>query len=84
MDGAHCLARPTLPQTIDNPKTKKQKLHNDVITFLSAKGLKWHGDEVLSVGTAFVRAIIDSLWAIDGHHSVFASRSVPISTIYWV
>jgi hypothetical protein len=46
MDGARRRARPALPQTIDNPKTKKQKLYNDVIAFLSAKGLKCRGDEV--------------------------------------
>lgn len=79
MGASRLLARPALPQTIADPKTKKQKLYNDIIQFLSGK---WRSDEVATVGTAFVRALVDTLWAIDGLHSVLASRNVMIPSIF--
>ena len=76
------LAGPALPQPIENLKTMKQRLHNDMLSLLSEKGLKWRGDEVFNVGLAFLRAIVDSLWIIDGHHDVFALRSIEIPSVF--
>ena len=82
MRNSRRLAGPALPQPIENPKTMKQRLHNDILSLLSEKGLKWRGDEVFNVGLAFLRAIVDSLWIIDGHHDVFASRSIEIPLVF--
>ena len=77
-------ASPALPHLIENPRTKKQKLFNDFVNFLAEKGLRWRGDEVQTTGTACVRAIVEALWAIDGHHSVFESRNVIIPQAFHV
>ena len=70
MRNSRLLARQTVPQLHENPTTRKHKLHNDFISFLSERSLTWRGDEVLNVGVAFVRAMVDALWAIDGHQCV--------------
>ena len=40
MRGSRLLMQPTLPSTIAEPKNNKQQLWNDVLSFLSNKGLK--------------------------------------------
>ena len=78
MNSARQLASCTMPQEIDEPKTGKQKLWNSVITFLNKGGHVWRGSEVDNNGVAFVRALVDTLWTIDGHHDTLCSRSYPI------
>ena len=78
MKNARSLRQLTLPSLIENPKNKKQKLRNDFISFLSKKNIKWHADEVASSGEAFIKAVVDALWEIDGHHDVFKARSFSI------
>ena len=58
----------TLPKLFEEPK---QKLRNDIITFLETLDLKWQLNDVATVGEAFVKAIVDTLWLIDG---VFKSK----------
>ena len=62
----------SMPDLTENPRTAKQKLMNDIITFLAEKGCRWRGcDEVSSFGMNLVHALTDALWNIDGHHHVF-------------
>ena len=75
MRGSRLLAQRTLPSTIAEPRNKKQHLRNDVISFLSNQELKWHGSEIPSSGEAFMKAMVDTLWQIDGQHDVFKSRN---------
>ena len=82
MYSARQLSCPAVPMTIDNPKNRKQQLRNDFIAFLTTKNLKWHGSEVNSSGEAFVRAMVDTLWTIDGHHGVFESRNCSIPSCF--
>ena len=48
---------------------------NDFISFLSQ--LRWHAYEVASFNEAFVKAMVNALWEIDGHHDVFKARNMP-------
>ena len=56
--------------SIANPNNNKQKLHNDFIAFLASKDLKWCADEIDTNGESFMKAIVDTLWYIDGQHQV--------------
>ena len=82
MRSSRLLGQPTLPPKIAEPKNKKQQLRNDVISFLSNKELKWHGSEIPSSGEAFMKAMVDTLWQIDGQHDVFKSRNFPIPSCF--
>ncbi|MCG8621697.1 MAG: hypothetical protein MJE68_06820, partial [Proteobacteria bacterium] len=61
----------TMPDPIEEPKTNKQKLWNDVIKFLKERNCMWKSGEVSSIGCSFVQALTNTLWTIDGHHEVF-------------
>ena len=78
MRKSRLLSRPALPATVAEPRNNKQKLWNDFIAFLSNNDLKWRADEIGSNGEAFMKAITDTLWQIDGRHNVFKSRDHPI------
>lgn len=82
MRNSRLLMQPTLPSTIADPRNKKQQLRNDVICFLSTRGLKWRASEIASSGEAFMKAIVDTLWQIDGQHDVFKSRNSPIPSCF--
>jgi len=82
MRSSRLLAQPTLPSTIAEPKNKKQQLRNDVISFLSNKYLKWHGSEIPSSGEAFVKAMVDTFWVINGHKEL--PYSVLFRFLQWV
>ena len=74
MRNSRLLSHPALPATVAEPRNNKQKIRNDFIAFLSNNELKWHADEIGSIGEAFMKAIVDTLWLIDGQHDVFKSR----------
>ena len=74
--------RPALPPTIAEPRNKKQQLHNDLISFLSKKHLKWHAGEIASSGETFMKTMVDTLWEIDEQHDVFKERCFPIPSFF--
>lgn len=74
MRNSRLLSRPALPAPVADPRNQKQKLLNDFIAFLSNKGLKWYADEIGSSGEAFMKAMVDTLWLMDGQHDAFRSR----------
>lgn len=82
MDAQRQLSQKTLPDTITNPKTNKQKLMNNVILFLAEKDCKWRNSEVSSAGQSLVNALTDTLWMIDGHHQVLGSQGHKIPTTF--
>ena len=79
MRNSRLLSRSSLPATVAEPRNNKQKLRNDFIAFLSNK---WHADKIGSSGEAFMKAIIDTLWLIDGQYDVFKSRDHPIPSSF--
>ena len=82
MRNSRLLSRSSLPATVAVPRNNKQKLRNDLIAFLSNNDLKRHADEIESSGEAFMKAIIDTLWLIDGQYDVFKSRDHPIPSSF--
>ncbi len=69
-----------LPSRV-HERTKKDKLYNDIISFLESKSWTWEsrGDDH---GKKFVSQLQESLWYLDGHHQTFADRSHPIPSIF--
>lgn len=59
-------------------KNKKHKLYNDIVKFLTCRGLTFKSDEVDTKGVKLVRLLCDILWHIDNHHHVFQLRSSPL------
>ena len=82
MKSSRMLSQRSLPTSIANPNNNKQKLCNDFIAFLASKDLKWHADEVDSNGESFVKAVVGTLWYIDGQHQVFEERSCSIPNVF--
>ena len=52
------------------------------VSYLSERELTWRADELSSSGEAFVKAIVDTLWLIDGHHDVFGERNLRIPACF--
>ena len=82
MNAQQQLSQKCMPVLIEEPKTKKQTLRNDIITFLAEKGCQWRSTEVSSDGAGLISALTDTFWAIDGHHHVFASQGYQIPAIF--
>ena len=69
-----------LPSLVEEPRTNKQKLWNDIIRFLSEKSCKWKNAELSSCGSGLLHALTNALWYIDGQHDVFQKQGYPIPT----
>ena len=67
----------TMPQR-NNPRTKKDKLFNDLIDLFEAMGWSWI-DSGSKLGKSFLLMLRDLLWYID---AVFESRSFHIPEIF--
>ena len=75
MNAQRQLAQRALPDLVEEPRTNKQRLRNDIITkLLMAKQCQWRSDEVPSMGNSLVQALTDTLWTVDGHHDVFSKQ----------
>ena len=75
MNAQRQLAQRALPDLVEEPRTNKQRLRNDIITKLfMAKQCQWRSDEVPSMGNSLVQALTDTLWTVDGHHDVFSKQ----------
>ena len=72
----------TMPDLIEEPKTNKQKLWNDVIKFLKERNCMWKSGEGSSIGCSFVQALTNTLWTIDGHHEVFRLQGFVVPSIF--
>ena len=59
-------------------RNRRHKLYNDIVKYLTSRGLTFKADEVDTSGNKLVHLLCDILWHIDGHHHVFMSRSVAI------
>lgn len=70
-----------LPSIIAEPKNRKEKLYNDIISFLSESQLGWINDPA-QYGKPFVTELCNVLWFVDGHHGVLSSRSCPIPSLF--
>ena len=82
MNAQQQLSQKSMPDLTEEPKSKKQTLRNDVITFLAENGCQWRSTEVSSDGAGLVNALTDIFWTIDGHHHVFISQGHRIPAIF--
>ena len=64
-----------------NQRNNKDKLYNDVLSFLVSAQLMVQHSEVLSI-KKFISLLRDIFWHIDGHHHVFNERSQPIPSVF--
>ena len=57
-------------------RNRKDKLYNSIVHYLTSKGLKFnHASELKTSG------VCRTFWHIDGHHHVFRSRSLQLSSV---
>ena len=61
-------------------KTRKDKMFNVIVEFCQSNGLFW--DEPDRYGKPFLTDFCNTLWYIDGHHEVLASRSCSIPILF--
>lgn len=76
------LSRKSMPDPVEEPRTNKQKLWNDVIKFLQENNCKWKNAEIQSSGYNLVQALTNALWVIDGHRQVFKRQGYPIPATF--
>ena len=74
------LCLPLLPPRFQKDSlTKKEILHNDLLSLLEKRGLAWEGREATKgCGIRFVKVLVDLLWYIDGRHHVFENQGCAI------
>lgn len=76
------LDKKCMPNSIEDPRTNKQRLWNDIIKFLQERNCKWKSAEVQSFGSSFVQALTDTLWLIDGQHDVLRRQGYSIPSTF--
>ena len=72
----------SLPTRIDEPKTNKHKLWNDCLSFLKDRNCLFRGTEVSGVGCSLLQALINTFWALDGHHDVLRQQGFAIPSVF--
>ena len=70
----------SLPSLILPARNKKDELFNSIVECCSEMGLGW--SDPTQYGKPFIGDLCKSLWLIDGHHDVFASRSCHIPSFF--
>ena len=69
---------PPFPSEKSIERSRKFALRNDVLLWLQESNLGWSRDSAFSVGAAFVTALTDSLWYIDGHKATLDGRACTV------
>ena len=75
------LSQPGLPPSVTE-RNKKDRLYYDVLKMLEEESVAFQGGEVKSSGHAFLRAIVDCLRYLDGHHDALKKQSCPLSELF--
>lgn len=70
-----------LPSQLEE-HTKKITLRNDILKWLGNNELGWSLDECNYQGEAFVAALANTLWELDGHHNSLKDRGCPIPILF--
>lgn len=66
---------------VDVPN-QKLKLKNDIIDWLQTNKLGWEPSYSQQLGAAFVNALANTLWMIDGNHRTLADRGCQVPTMF--
>ena len=81
MYNSQLLSQPGLPPSVME-RNKKDRLYNDVLKMLEENNVAFPGVEVKTSGQAFLRAIVDCLWYLDGHHDALKKQNCPIPELF--
>lgn len=65
-----------------NVRNKKDLLYNDLISLFVSHNALFTEEEIKVEGKMLVTTLRDILWYIDGYHSVFAERSIPVPKLF--
>ncbi len=68
--------------TAVNVRNKKDQLYNDLINLFISHNALLEEDEVMPLGKELVKTMCNILWYVDGYHSVFAERAIPVPTLF--
>ena len=83
MSSQRRLASQRYPDTIENPRNRKDDLYNAIIEFCKQEQLCWTSSEVFNgVAANMVRILTDTLWFLDGHQATFRERSCDIPVVF--
>lgn len=82
MSAQRRIAQKTLPDLIEDPRTKKQILFNNIIEYFKKANYQWKSTEVNSSGNNLIQALTNTLWAIDGYHDVFSKQGFEIPATF--
>ena len=67
MYNSQLLSQPGLPPR-ETECNKKDSLYNNVLVMFEENNVAFSGGEVKTSGQAFLKAIVDCLWYLDGNH----------------
>ena len=67
---------------VEEPRTNKQRLWNDIIKFLRERNCTWKNINVSSYGSSLVQALTDVLWHVDGQQDVFRKQGHSIPSTF--
>lgn len=81
MSSSQSFSQPGLPPSLTE-HNKKDKLYNDVLKVLEENNVSFPGSEIKSSGQTFMRALVDCLWYLDGHHDALAKQNCPIPEFF--
>ena len=74
MAASRICATQQLP--ITNARNSKDKMYNDILSFIQMRSLKWHSNEISSGAAARCLCTLkDALWYIDGMHDTLKACS---------
>jgi len=77
------LCSKQLPDVNPNPRNGKERLRNDILSFLAAKGYKWkNSSELEKYSESFLQSTSNVLWYIDGHHDCLKRQGFSVPTVF--
>ena len=79
----HQICLQQYPSRIDNPRNKKDELHNAVLMSVKQEKMCWTTSEVShGVAANAVRTLTDVLWFLGGHQTTLCERSCEIPVVF--
>ena len=64
-------------------QNSKDKMYNDLLSFVKAKSLKWNSSEISSgIAARCLSTLRDALWYIDGIHDTLNERSCTVPAVF--
>ena len=82
--GSFMSAGPSSGITIEfiQERNKKDKLFNDIISFLSRHGAFFNDSSELKSAKKLIHILRDILWYVNGYHHIFQNRALALPSIF--